>query len=422
LQTHTTEESIRRLVNGVIRAPRQWYQSARPFWFPHYPPSWVTWGCFGVGMLVLVKVTHRVIQHWQARRGWFLFSLIAIGLFYLSFGWYHPVSIAPRFVLPLVPMLYITLLWLLWEETSFSPRLQRWISGCLVLICLIQAGIYLGQHVADLRLLAQMRAYDQQDNEGSVRFMKAVIQQTHPGEPVILGPTHALTEWLAFDREKLFVPHVRQDWHSFSTWLAERSVRYIVLDHECWKRRHSLLAQYWDFQDGLVATELPPGWTLIEPSSFPCDPCLFAFDRASLEPENPASIRYGDLFALLGYDIEPSPPQPGKPWRITLYWQVLNPVDEDIHVFVHLLDDAGNFVGQHDSAMVQGRPPDYALLPDTIVRNSHPLPPLSCGTYSVYVGLYRWETQERLSAIREEQLVLNAYPEVVKVTVQPSDH
>lgn len=425
LQTHTIEEIIRRLVKIAIRAPRQWYRAARPFWVPYWSPSWAIWGCFGAGILTLAKVTHRVIQRWRALRGWYLFSLTAAGLFFLSFGWYGQTNEAPRFILPLVPMLYIALLLLVQEESAFLPGLQKWISGSLIVICLILPGVYLGWHLADLELLAKMRAHDQHKNRENIHLMEAVIQRTRPGEAVVLGPTYALAEWLAFDREILPIPYVRQDWHSFSAWMVERGVRCVILDSPTWKRRRPLLAQYWDLHDGLVATELPPGWTLVDPPIYPCDPCLFAFDGASVvksEPEYPTSVRYEDLFTLLGYDIEPSPLQANQPWRIILYWQVLSSTDEDIHVFVHLLDDSGELIGQHDGIMAQGRLPAYDLLPTTVVRDSHPLPSLPDGTYPLYIGLYRWETQERLSAIQREQPVLNAYPEVGKVKVQFVGH
>jgi len=366
-----------------------------------------------------------VIQRWQARRGWFCFSLAAMGLFYLLFGWYSPVDDSPRFVEPLVPLIYIALFWLIREETNFSPRLQRWISFSLVVICLVQAGGYLGAHVTDLGLLTQIRTHDRQENEDSVRFMEALIRRTHSGESIVLGPTHALAEWLAFDRKFLPIPYVRQDWHSFSTWMVKHGVRHVVLDYESWDQRRPLLAQYWDFQDGLVAPELPPGWTLLDPPLFPCNPCLFAFDGSSiitLEPEYPTAVRYEDSFALLGYDVEPPSPQADQSWRIVLYWQVLASVGDDVHIFVHLLDDAGQLVGQHDGVMAEGRLPAYHLTPNITVRDSHPLPPLPPGTYSLRIGMYRWETLERLPAVQQGQLVPEAYPQVGEVTVRSGDY
>lgn len=421
IKTHTIGEIWGRLVYGIAHVPNQWYGASRLFWFPPPSASWVMWSSLGIGLLVLVVLIHRASQRWQIRREWFLFSLAVIIFFYLSFAWYYPVSDAYRFILPLVPVLYLALLWLLQEGTASFHRAKKWISGALTLVCLTLPIAYLIYRASDLALLTRMQTHDQQVNERKVCFMKTLLQHTRAGEHILLGPDD-LPRWIAFDREALRIPYLRQDWYSFNTWLATQGVRHAVLDHITWERRTSLLSQYWKYQDGLFAAELPPGWDLIEPAASPCAPCLFTFDAASLEPEHPLSVQYDDIFTLIGYDVDPDPVQAGQPWRVTAYWRVLRPFKEGIHVFVHVLEGSGTFIGQHDSQMIQGQILDHELLPGTIVWNSHPLPPLTDGTYSLRIGLYWWDNQARLSAVQEGKLVPDAYPEAGEVAVRSGDH
>jgi hypothetical protein len=333
------------------------------------------------------------------------------------------------------------------------------VPAACVAVSLIAAGVYTAWHAGDLRLnsllrLVHMPAHDREQNVESVRFMEVLLQRTRPGDAVLLGPTLALAEWIAFDRQMVPIPYVRQDWRTFSTWMVENDVRHAVLDYESWDLRRPLLTQYWGFQDGLVASELPAGWDLVYPLSFPCNPCLFSFDGQSvvtLEPAHATDVQYGGAFTLLGYDLvlpsehvgrareilrsvrEPHS-QNDNPLRcdapgfgalhrvsragnIVLYWQAAGPVADDIHVFVHLVDEHGNLAGQHDGVMAQGRLPAHTLMPGMIVRDNHPLPDLPTGTYALYAGMYRWETLERLPALQQGRPVPNAYPRVGEVVV-----
>ena len=420
VRTHSMSQAVGRFANGLYRAPRQWYHASHPFWSPDQPGPWLIWACWGACVLLFIGVTYRALQRWHARRGWFLFSLTTIALFYLSFAWYTPVDDSPRFVLPMIPIVYIALFWFLQEMSASFPCLRRWVPRGLVVASTIAAGVYVGWHVADLNQWAQMPAHDRRQNEGSVRFMDVLLDRAGAGDAVVLGPTLALADWLAFDRQILPIPYVRQDWRSFSTWMVEKGVRHVVLDYESWDLRRPLLAQYWDFKDGLAASELPAGWELVYPPSFPCNPCLFAFDGqsvVSLEPEHTTDVRYGDAFTLLGYDVvSPSSPA-GQGESVVLYWRATAPVEDDIHVFVHLLDDQGNLAGQHDSVMAGGRLPARTLMAGMIVRDPHPLPDLARDTYTLYVGMYRWETMERLPAVQQGRLVPDGYPQVGQVTL-----
>ncbi|MEA3337306.1 MAG: DUF2079 domain-containing protein [Chloroflexota bacterium] len=102
---------------------------------------------------------------------------------------------------------------------------------------------------------------------------------------------------------------------------------------------------------------------------------------------------------LLGYDISPRRIRSGEGLEVTLYWRTQQEIDTDYTVFVHVVDDQGRLVGQHDA------PPDMAGYPTSrwrvadIVPDRHRLsipPDAPSGDYTIHLGLYRPSTGERL--------------------------
>ncbi len=420
LQTHSPVDVARRLLDGLLCAPWQWYQAAHLFWMPHAPPAWLVWTSAGAGVALLGGVVVLARQRWAQRSRWerrkvkFWLGLGLCALFYVMFAWYTPVDDSARFVLPAAPILYLALCWTL--QTAFArshakhgnEQIVVWIACAL--FCLTYTLI----NLSNLPLWLDLPARDRVENSASVQFIDQLLARTRPGERVVLGPTLALADWLAFDRDILPIPYIRQDWRSFSAWAVENGVQAVVLDYESWDWRRPLLAQYFDFQDGLIAGELPAGWTLAYPAAMPCNPCLFAFDGTStvdLEPDYPLGLRYGDTFALIGFDLDPA-------GRIVLFWQSLARTADDLHVFVHLLDAGGRLVGQHDSVMAEGRLPARVVMPNQIVRDVHPLPALPDGDYTLHAGLYEWATWQRLAAVSMAAPAPTDYPPIGLIRVQ----
>ena len=83
---------------------------------------------------------------------------------------------------------------------------------------------------------------------------------------------------------------------------------------------------------------------------------------------------------------------------ITLNWSVSEQISRYPTVFVHVLDGAGEIVAQHDAAPVGGTYPVANWIPNTLIEDVHPLPPLPAGTYGVAIGLYDPATFERYAA------------------------
>ncbi len=80
-------------------------------------------------------------------------------------------------------------------------------------------------------------------------------------------------------------------------------------------------------------------------------------------------------------------------------WQPLQTFDQDLKVFVHLVDPNGNVIVQFDGQPQAGQNPTSQWVPGTLIEDTYPLtlpaesPP---GPYRLYVGLYDEATFERL--------------------------
>jgi hypothetical protein len=109
------------------------------------------------------------------------------------------------------------------------------------------------------------------------------------------------------------------------------------------------------------------------------------------QPAYPMDAHLDEAVALIGYDQEPRNPRPGQEVHVSLYWQVLRPLDAEYHTFVHLLDAAGDKVAQND------RQPGGVFYPSTLwqpgerLRDEHVLAvpaDAAPGVYRLLVGMY----------------------------------
>ncbi len=107
----------------------------------------------------------------------------------------------------------------------------------------------------------------------------------------------------------------------------------------------------------------------------------------------PSHWRNGDLagiMALSGYDQTPRRPNPGDSLSVSLYWETLQPLEEDYHSFVHLLDSAGEKVAQSDHQPGGVYYGSSLWRPGERLRDDHALiiPPDSSGVYRLLAGMY----------------------------------
>lgn len=85
---------------------------------------------------------------------------------------------------------------------------------------------------------------------------------------------------------------------------------------------------------------------------------------------------------------------------MTLYWRVLNTPSGDYTVFVHLMDEAGTRYSQSDRRPMDGGFPTQAWRAGDVIHTEYYLTiPDQCSQVKCHlsVGLYNWETGERLA-------------------------
>lgn len=104
---------------------------------------------------------------------------------------------------------------------------------------------------------------------------------------------------------------------------------------------------------------------------------------------------FAGAIELLGYDTIEVP----EVLEVTLYWRTLEPLDVDYTVFVHLLDSREQVIAQDDAQPQGGAYPTSVWGVGEIIIDPHRLsvsPDLPVGEYRLRVGMYRFETGERL--------------------------
>jgi hypothetical protein len=188
--------------------------------------------------------------------------------------------------------------------------------------------------------------------------------------------------FLFFDREFPDQPY---------DWILGLGVRYVILHR--WQYDAQELqridARMADFQDRLPLV-----------ADFGEDQVFEVVQPATGEPNRPLWDSTLDGKAvLLGHVIKPIVAHPGETVEVKLFWQDRAPVTEDYTVFVHILDESGALLTQHDGPPANGERPTSAWEWDQIVLDTHQLQipqDASPGSYQVRVGMYLLHTMERL--------------------------
>lgn len=125
-------------------------------------------------------------------------------------------------------------------------------------------------------------------------------------------------------------------------------------------------------------------------------------------------MRFEDKIVLIGYDA-PRIIEPGDTVEITLYWQPLQPLEENYRVFVHLLSDQPAVVTQSDK-LNPGDFPTRRWPINQYVRDRHTLKipaALASGKYDITVGLPYGTAEDHLrlqpEGVATEWVVLRSF-------------
>jgi hypothetical protein len=110
-------------------------------------------------------------------------------------------------------------------------------------------------------------------------------------------------------------------------------------------------------------------------------------------PDSAPLARFGNQVTLLAAEIS----ETEEGFSLELSWQVDGPVDEDVTVFVHLVDGDGQLIDQADGDPLAGTFPFGQWSQGLVVKDIRFLPHYEEAS-SIFVGLYRRSTGERLPA------------------------
>ena len=125
-------------------------------------------------------------------------------------------------------------------------------------------------------------------------------------------------------------------------------------------------------------------------------------------PASPAAI-FGDNQVML-LKLEPEGAlQPGATIVLDADWLSTQPIDFDYNIFIHVVDDAGATVAQLDTQPQAGARPMTSWLPGEIISDRYELaiPPDAAPDLKLRLGLYNWQTGERLAAGEDDALELH---------------
>ena len=402
-QTHTLSQILEREWQGI----GQVYSSLREsLWFFPAPLSTVQLTDAICTSLLLLGVAGLVWLFSQKRRSLspsFKAALITTAVltfcFYFLLAWYVPIANAPRFFLPLVPILYAT--WALILRMVF-PRSSLGLIGYLALLLLLIQGF-------PQTSLAELDNPWQSDVANSAHF-EAVFQNLTAHSPdggvILYGPSHGLPTWLCGPQFTfLSLPYSIKTWTQLKPFLQLRDIRYAIIDPEMYDRRAPLLAQFFERSSGgLTFTVPPPGWVPID-NGAPISPQRFRIfqiqDFLEPAPSKPINVLAQPDIRLIGYDLEPPT---DSLLRLTLYWSTDNPIEVDYTVFVHLLNSKGEIVAQHDRAPAKGDCPTVDWPPHEVIvdRIKLNLPrDLPSDTYRLIAGMYHRSTLQRLPLFQD---------------------
>lgn len=372
------------------------------------------------GTVVALFLRRReIIAYLRAHRHRALATSIMVGMFYLLYAWFAPVSLVVRYSLPLVPILYLAasrgLVGLVgWVKVHTQLPMCWKDRGSLVFGALLWTSIGGWAAVDGWQAFRRFDPYasDRAANRAAGAVVSWLNGQVGQQELKILwGPSHTLPKWMFLPQiERQPIPSDLQRWDQFEDLITRESFRYIVLDRKMYKRRESLLSQYLDKNGAIILFwQIPPGWTF-----------AFAQEGGVINPEwgevnwyiieltdphKPARItpisplRFGDTIQLTGYDLECPEVRAGDRIEVTLGWKATGHLKENYTVFVHLLDESGEKWAQVDRFPLGGMYPTSwwkrgQELMDRYSLLTHPETP--AGDYRIAVGMYQFRSGERL--------------------------
>ena len=237
LRTHSVSRIARRMGRGM-------YQQARLFllrsmgvlglassWDGHIQPQ--EWASLAISTALFVLA---LLGLWRDRPWRRFFSALLLVGFYVFFSWYYQVGPGSRFMLPLVPMLYLYAADFVWSLTPrrgavTERRAMAALAGAAVAAALVVAALPSSRLWADPTRSIRL-------TEGFAELRDWLKANTKPGERYAMGPTHLFDfTWSAdIPGRAVDVPPVKS-FKAFDAWMGKEGLGVLVVTPDMALRR-----------------------------------------------------------------------------------------------------------------------------------------------------------------------------------------
>ncbi len=373
---------------GGSGLPELLVASGRAFVVGEVPPAGSEW----VGTVAWLAVVGGLAL--ALRRGWHdpaargavfaaVWLVVAVALLYVNAAGKRDFS--PRYLTAVLPAFYLLLGTLLAEAWRAHRLLGALALGATALV----VGAALQTYYAD--------PYDDRPDQRSP--VQAFAAAAQPGDVAILDAGYAFPVFQYYYRGE--VPYVGLP----ASYPPDRAATEEALAELAGRYRRAWLFLWQDYYadpEGVVDNWLRNNHLAVSEQEY------YGQVRLKLyELRRPGDTVFGGAVRLEGYEIVDL--RAGWEAKVRLRWRCLAPLPADYQVFVHLVDDAYNFYGQHDGAPNGGASPTSTWRPGDLIADEHVIriPPEAAGReLAVRVGLYSLADGKRLATGSGDHLLL----------------
>lgn len=111
------------------------------------------------------------------------------------------------------------------------------------------------------------------------------------------------------------------------------------------------------------------------------------------------AVNFSDKIKLLDYKITKGEGE----YKLTFFWECLNPIDKNYKIFVHVIDPEGRPLLNADHYPASGKYPTNYWRKGELIREEIGIASALPANFHIYVGIYEEETMSRLSVNNERK-------------------
>ena len=213
------------------------------------------WASMALALGLLVLAIVGVVRDRKGRRA---FSALLLLGFYAFFAWYYPVGPGPRFMLPVVPMVYLYAAHTLVRRLgSRRASVRRWLGPSLTAGAMLLAIVAVAVSSGFGRGVA--RSY--QVSPGFHELRDWLERNVRRGETYLMGPTRRFDfSWCSRIRGRAEAMPMLPSFSAMDAYAARNRIRILVLTSDAVRRRQGV------FQSTVVRSPDRRGYVLRLPS------------------------------------------------------------------------------------------------------------------------------------------------------------